>query len=74
MNKLRVVIDTNILVSSILIKSSLPDIAFKAARKNGIILLSDVTSQELQEVLTRSKFDQYISLDIRYQFLTKIKL
>ncbi|KKD38441.1 putative toxin-antitoxin system toxin component, PIN family [Limnoraphis robusta] len=74
MNKLRVVIDTNILVSSILIQSSLPDIAFKAARKNGIILLSDVTSQELQEVLTRSKFDQYISLDIRYQFLTKIKL
>ncbi len=74
MNKLRVVIDTNILVSSILIQSSLPDKAFKAARKNGIILLSDVTSQELQEVLTRSKFDQYISLDIRYQFLTKIKL
>jgi len=37
-------------------------------------LLSDATSQELQEVLTRSKFDKYISLDIRYQFLTKIKL
>ncbi|MFY7802426.1 MAG: putative toxin-antitoxin system toxin component, PIN family [Limnoraphis robusta] len=74
MNKLRVVLDTNILLSSILIKLSLPDIAFKAARKNGIILLSDATSQELQEVLTRSKFDQYISLDIRYQFLTKIKL
>lgn len=74
MNKLRIVIDTNILVSSILIKSSLPDIAFQVARKNGVILLSDATLQELQEVLTRSKFDKYISLDIRYQFLTKIKL
>ena len=74
MNKLRIVIDTNILVSSILIKSSLPDMAFKAARKIGIILLSDVTSQELQEVLTRSKFDKYISLDIRKQFLTKLAL
>ena len=31
MAKLRIVIDTNILVSSILIKSSLPDIAFKEA-------------------------------------------
>lgn len=74
MSKLRIVIDTNILVSSILIRSSLPDIVFQSARKNGIILLSDATSQELQEVLTRSKFDKYISLDIRYQFLAKIKL
>ena len=74
MNKLRIVIDTNILVSSILVKSSLPDLAFKKARKQGLILLSDVTLQELQEVLTRSKFDKYISLDIRYQFLAEIKL
>ncbi|MEM1167643.1 MAG: hypothetical protein AAGJ08_00745 [Cyanobacteria bacterium P01_H01_bin.35] len=55
MNKLRLVIDTNILVSSILIESSLPDIAFKEARQIGTILFSDVTFQELQEVLTRSK-------------------
>ncbi|NEP07428.1 MAG: putative toxin-antitoxin system toxin component, PIN family, partial [Okeania sp. SIO4D6] len=74
MNKLRLVIDTNILVSSILIESSLPDIAFKEARKIGTILFSDVTFQELQEVLTRSKFDKYIPLDIRSQFLAKIKL
>ncbi|NEN92028.1 MAG: hypothetical protein F6K48_25225 [Okeania sp. SIO3H1] len=40
MNKLRLVIDTNILVSSILIESSLPDIAFKEARKIGTILVS----------------------------------
>jgi len=58
-------IDTNSLVSSILIKSSLPDRAFKPARKTGIILLSNDTSQELQEVLTRTKFDKYISLDVR---------
>lgn len=74
MNKLRIVIDTNSLVSSILIKSSLPDLAFKAARKTGIILLSNDTSQELQEVLTRTKFDKYISLDVREEFLTKLKL
>lgn len=74
MNKLRIVIDTNSLVSSILIKSSLPDRAFKAARKIGIILLSNDTSQELQEVLTRTKFDKYISLDVREEFLTKLKL
>ncbi|GAB4282299.1 MAG: putative toxin-antitoxin system toxin component, PIN family [Oscillatoriaceae cyanobacterium] len=74
MKKLRIILDTNTLVSSILIKSSLPDQAFKAARKIGIILLSNDTSQELQEVLTRTKFDKYILLDVREEFLTKLKL
>ena len=74
MAKLRFVIDTNILVSSILIKSSLPDLAFKQARKSGVILFSDSTFQELTEVLNRSKFDKYVSLDIRCQFLAKVKL
>ncbi len=40
MNKLRVVIDTNILVSSILINLSMLDLAFKKAKNLGIILFS----------------------------------
>lgn len=74
MNELRFVIDTNILVSSILIKSSIPDVAFKKAKSLGIILFSDSTFQELQEILNRSKFDKYISVSIRTQFLAKFKL
>lgn len=74
MDKLRFVIDTNILVSSILINSSIPDLAFKKARELGIILFSDSTFQELEEILTRSKFDKYISISLRIQFIAKLKL
>jgi uncharacterized protein len=74
MDELRFVIDTNILVSAVLIKSSVPDVAFKKAKNLGIMLFSDATFQELQEILNRSKFDKYISLNIRTQFLAKLKL
>ncbi|MBE9057053.1 putative toxin-antitoxin system toxin component, PIN family [Sphaerospermopsis sp. LEGE 08334] len=74
MDELRFVIDTNILVSAVLINSSVPDVAFKKANNLGIMLFSDATFQELQEILNRSKFDKYISLNIRTQFLAKLKL
>ncbi len=74
MDKLRFVIDTNILVSAVLIKSSIPDVALKKAKSLGIILFSDATFQELQEILNRSKFNKYISVNICTQFLAKFKL
>ncbi|MEI6444210.1 MAG: putative toxin-antitoxin system toxin component, PIN family [Nostocales cyanobacterium ELA583] len=74
MDKLRFVIDANILVSAVLIKSSIPDVALKKAKNLGIILFSDATFQELQEILNRSKFNKYISVNIRTQFLAKFKL
>ncbi|MBD2692279.1 putative toxin-antitoxin system toxin component, PIN family [Anabaena catenula] len=74
MDKLRFVIDTNILVSAVLIQSSVPDVAFKKAKSLGIILFSEATFEELQEILNRSKFDKYISVSIRTQFLAKLKL
>jgi len=57
-----------------LINSSIPDLALKKARNLGIILYSDATFQELQEILYRSKFDKYVSLSTRTQFLAKLKL
>jgi len=74
MDELRFVIDTNILVSAVLIKSSVPDVALKKAKNLGTMLFSEATFQELQEILNRSKFDKYISLSIRTQFLAKLKL
>jgi putative PIN family toxin of toxin-antitoxin system len=74
MDELRFVIDTKILVSAVLIKSSVPDVAFKKAKNLGIMLFSEATFQEIQEILNRSKFDKYISLNIRTQFLAKLKL
>jgi putative PIN family toxin of toxin-antitoxin system len=74
MDELRFVIDTNILVSAVLIKSSVPDVALRKAKNLGTMLFSEATFQELQEILNRSKFDKYISLSIRTQFLAKLKL
>lgn len=74
MNKLKFVIDTNVLVSSVLIVNSSADLALKKIRSIGDILFSQTTFEELQEVLTRQKFDRYIPLNIRLQFLAKLKL
>jgi len=68
------VIDTNVLVSSVLIVNSSADLALKKIRSIGDILFSQTTFEELQEVLTRQKFDRYIPLNIRLQFLAKLKL
>ncbi|MCH2246338.1 MAG: putative toxin-antitoxin system toxin component, PIN family [Crocosphaera sp.] len=74
MNKLRFVVDTNVLVSSILIGKSPPDQAFKKIRTLGNILFSESTFQELQEILQRPKFDKYVSYQIRNQFMIQLKL
>jgi predicted nucleic acid-binding protein len=71
MNKLQFVIDTNVLVSSILIKKSSSDAALKKARSLGSLLFSEATFQELQTVLNRSKFDRYTSHGDNLRFLVQ---
>jgi putative PIN family toxin of toxin-antitoxin system len=72
MIKLRIVLDTNVLISGLLSKNSIPQQAFDYAFNEAIILQSKETYQELAEVLTRSKFDRYISLEKRVKFLNKL--
>jgi putative PIN family toxin of toxin-antitoxin system len=74
MNKLQFVINTNVLVSSILIKKSSSDAALKKARSLGNLLFSEATFQELQTVLNRSKFDRYVSLQVRSEFIFRLRL
>ncbi len=74
MAKPRFVIDTNVLVSGILIFQSSSDKAYKKARSIGNILFSESSFQELEEILKRPKFNKYVSLEIRNQFITKFKL
>jgi len=71
MSKLRFVIDTNTLVSSILIPSSVPAQAFTLIKQLGIFLVSLPTIEELQEVLTRPKFDKYVSASTRSEFVAQ---
>ena len=72
MNKSRIVIDTNVFISALLIKKSLPFQVVNIAFKQGIILYSDATFTELQQVLARHKFDKYITVEERNIFLFKL--
>ncbi len=56
------VLDTNIIVSALIFKNSQPRQALDKARYRGIVLMSDAIWQEIQEVLTRPKFERYITL------------
>lgn len=69
MTKKRYVVDTNIIISRLLLPNSIPAQAVRAILDNGILLFSDSTLQELSSVLERSKFDKYISLEARKLFI-----
>lgn len=67
------VFDTNSLISAALIPTSLSRIALKKADEAGIFVFSKETLTELNEVLIRSKFDKYISLDERLEYIQKLE-
>ena len=68
----RVVVDTNVLVSALLRFPSIPGQAVSKALDSGVLLVSDVTMEELADVLARPEFDHYVSLDDRRQFLRQL--
>lgn len=57
----RIVIDTNVFISALLIKKSVPFQVVNIAFEQGTILYSDATYTELQQVLSRRKFDKYLN-------------
>ncbi|MGB8010892.1 MAG: putative toxin-antitoxin system toxin component, PIN family [Terriglobales bacterium] len=65
----RIVADTNCLVSRLLLPSSVPGKAVRQVVDHGILLVSEATMNELADVLARPKFDHYVSLEDRQQFL-----
>lgn len=69
MNRRRFVFDTTTLVSAALIRGSMPDRALQHALKWGDVLLSAETLHELAGVLRRPKFDRYVSVAVREEFL-----
>ena len=71
MNKVRCVLDTNVLVSALLMKKTLPFKVVDRVFNNGIILRSEATSSELAEVLGRKKFNKYVTAEERQVFLSK---
>ena len=65
----RIVADTNLLVSRLLLPQSVPARAVRKAVDEGQLLVSDATLEELADVLSRSKFGPYISLEDRQEFI-----
>ena len=69
---LRIVFDTNVLLSAVLNKNSVPDQAFRRATEIGTILVSLEMLRELVDVLNREKLDRFIPLQERILFLANL--
>ncbi len=68
----RVVADTNVLVSRLILPESLPAQILRLAELNSLLLFSESTMNELADVLSRQKFDRYVSRDDRRGFLERL--
>ncbi|MBC9868545.1 MAG: putative toxin-antitoxin system toxin component, PIN family [Opitutae bacterium] len=68
-NRPRIVVDTNALVSRLLLPNSVPCRATQKAVEESILLISDATLAELADVLSRRKFDPYVTVKDRKQFI-----
>ena len=68
----RVVVDTNVLVSRLILPDSLSAQALRRAELKARLLLSEATMYELADVLSRPKFDRYVSLENRKSFIQRL--
>jgi uncharacterized protein len=69
-SELRFVLDANLIVSAVLFENSIPRRALDKARFNYTVVVSSFTITEITDVLTRKKFDRYVSLYDRQNFLS----
>ncbi|HEY1498923.1 MAG TPA: putative toxin-antitoxin system toxin component, PIN family [Acidobacteriaceae bacterium] len=65
----RLGVDTNALISRLLFPESIPGRAVRRAIAEEQLLVSEATMLELTDVIARPKFDHYISLGNRQEFL-----
>ena len=68
----RVVVDTNVLVSRLILPKSIPAQALRRVELEARLLFSEVTMNELADVLSRPKFDPYISRRHRERFVMEL--
>ena len=68
----RFVLDKNILVSALLVKNSAPFWVIKKVEEMGVILYSEATLLELNQVLNRKKFVKYFTVEEKQEFIVKL--
>jgi putative PIN family toxin of toxin-antitoxin system len=69
---MRVVLDTNVVISAMLLPLSVPRQSLDRAMREGRLLISAVTMAEVDEVIHRPKFDPYLTEEERIEFLTTL--
>ena len=69
---MRVVIDTNVWVSRLLIANSVSGQAVDKALTQADVVISEATMEELADVLSRDKWDRYASLGDRQEFIRRV--
>lgn len=67
----RVVVDTNVLISRLLVSRSTAARAFDKAVAVADVLTSDACLEEVADVLSRPQFDRYVSIEDRQEFLRR---
>jgi putative PIN family toxin of toxin-antitoxin system len=71
-NTSRLVVDTNVFVSAIILPLSVPRRAVDQALGRGVVLFSEAAMNELADVLLRKKLDHYVSREGRQRFLREL--
>jgi len=68
MTSARVILDTNVLISRLLIPGSVAGRAVRQVLDRAVPLVSEDTMAELAQTLAKPKFDPYVTLDDRKEF------
>lgn len=68
----RAILDTNTLISAAIFPKSVPGEAVAKALRKGLVLRSEATWLELQDVIGRKKFDRYQPGDLRREYVDAI--
>ena len=69
---MRVVVDTNVWVSRLLLSGSVAALALDKALGSSEVMVSESLVAELANVLSREKFDRYVSVQDREEFLRRV--
>ena len=73
-SRLRLVFDTNTVVSAALFGDSVPGQALTHASRFGTVLMSRALNDELRDVFRRPRFDRYTTRETREEFLRNLML
>ncbi|NJM42104.1 MAG: putative toxin-antitoxin system toxin component, PIN family [Anaerolineae bacterium] len=68
----RFVVDTNVIVSAVLLPRSKARLAFERVSQVGTLLVSAETITEMNDVLRRDDFNKYVSEALRIEFLAAL--